>query len=725
MHTHQYRLRMTSNTTKINVRLSTQLNLSVKQIAAAVSLLQADATVPFIARYRKEMTGGLNEVQITAIRNGLIKLLELEKRREYILNTIEDQGKLTSRLREQIEHADAVQLEDLYLPYKSKRKTRASMAQEKGLLPLAKIIMAQNAGDPTLAAQKFVNAGKGVHSPDEAIAGARDIIAEWVNENAKVRAQLRRLFENTAILQSKAISGKKTEAAKYRDYFDWREPAKRIASHRFLAIQRGVNEGLLRMSMQPETERALQVLERIYEKGNTLCTQQVRQAYTDAYKRLLRPSLETEIRNSLKERADAEAIKVFAINLRELLMAPPLGAKNVMALDPGFRSGCKLTCLNKQGKLLHYETIYPFDRNNIRRFEAISVVEECCEKYEIEAIAVGNGTAGRESMQFLEGFVKQIDEKIMLVQVDESGASIYSASEVAREEFPDLDLTVRGSVSIGRRLMDPLAELVKIDPKAIGVGQYQHDVDQKNLRQSLDDVVMSCVNSVGVEVNTAGAPLLTYLSGMGPKLAQRVVAYRDKNGAFGKKNDLKKVNGIGEKAFEQIAGFIRLSNAKNPLDRSAVHPESYNIVKQMAKDLNCTIEDLVKDENLRKKVNLEAYISKDVGLPTLKDIIDELAKPGRDPRADFEQMQFDENINDIADLKVGMVLPGIITNVTNFGAFVDIGVHQSGLVHVSHLVDGYVSDPKKVVKVRQKVKVKVLEIDLERKRIALSMKEVG
>ncbi|MFK7903581.1 MAG: Tex family protein [Chitinophagales bacterium] len=703
-------------------KLSKELHLSENQVKAVLLLFEGGATVPFIARYRKEMTNSLNEVQIMDIRDGMTKMKDLEKRKESILKAIEEHGKLTPQLEKQILQAENMtRLEDLYLPYKSKRRTRATIAREKGLEPLAKILMSQRNEDIDEAAEKFINAQKEVNDEEEALAGARDIIAEWVNENPVARAKVRRLFERKAIIQAKLVKAKEKEAEKFSDYFDWNEPLKRVPSHRFLAIMRGNNEGFLRLSIAPNQDDALEILDDVFLKAENEASEQVQEAITDAYKRLIKPSIETEIRNEAKAKADADAIQVFTTNLRELLLSPPLGQKNVMAIDPGFRTGCKIVCLDKQGQLLQYTTIFPHDRTSSRRFDAVSKVEALCKKYKIEAIAIGNGTAGRETMDF----IKKIHlEDILLVMVNESGASIYSASEVARAEFPDHDLTVRGSVSIGRRLMDPLAELVKIDPKSIGVGQYQHDVDQKQLRQSLDDVVSSCVNNVGVEVNTASKELLTYLSGIGPKLAGNIVTFRNENGAFTSKKQLKKVAGLGPKAFEQSAGFIRIRNAKNPLDASAVHPESYKIVEQMAKDLNATVLDLVKDAELRKQINPKKYVTDTVGLPTLNDIIEELAKPGRDPREQFEQLQFKDGINSIEDLEEGMVLPGIITNVTNFGAFVDIGVHQDALVHISQITNRFIRDPKQVVKVNQKVKVKVMSVDVERKRINLTMKDV-
>ncbi|MEZ4884597.1 MAG: Tex family protein [Chitinophagales bacterium] len=703
-------------------KLSKELRLSENQVKAVLLLFEGGATVPFIARYRKEMTNSLDEVQITAIRDGMTKMQDLEKRRESILKAIEEQGKLTPQLQKQILQAETMTLlEDLYLPFKSKRRTRATIAKEKGLEPLAEMLMSQKNMDVDEAAAKFVDVKKEVKDEEEALAGARDIIAEWVNEDPKTRAKVRRLFERKAIVQAKLVKGKEKEAEKFSDYFDWNEPLNRVPSHRLLAILRGSNEGFLRLSIAPDQDDALELLDDTFLKTDNEAAEQVQEAITDAYKRLIKPSIETEIRNEAKAKADADAIQVFTTNLRELLLSPPLGQKNVMAIDPGFRTGCKVVCLDKQGQLLQYTTIFPHDRTSTRRFDAVSEIEKLCERYKIEAIAIGNGTAGRETMEF----VKKIHlENIVLVMVNESGASIYSASEVARDEFPDHDLTVRGSVSIGRRLMDPLAELVKIDPKSIGVGQYQHDVDQKLLRQSLDDTVISCVNNVGVEVNTASKQLLTYLSGIGPKLAQNIVDFRNENGAFKSKNQLKKVAGLGPKAFEQSAGFIRIRDAKNPLDASAVHPESYGIVEQMAKDVNATVLDLVQKEDLRKQIQPQKYVTETVGLPTLTDILQELAKPGRDPRQQFEHLQFKEGINSIEDLEEGMILSGIITNVTNFGAFVDIGVHQDGLVHISQITNRFIRDPKQVVKVNQKVKVKVMTVDVERKRINLSMKDV-
>ncbi|QQS27678.1 MAG: RNA-binding transcriptional accessory protein [Sphingobacteriales bacterium] len=708
-------------TEKIVQQLAKQLNLSLKQVAAVILLLDEGATIPFIARYRKELTGSLDEVQIAAIRDGLQKLRELEQRREYVLQTIEAQGKLTPELSEAITKADNMAaLEDLYLPFKPKRRTRAVVAREKGLEPLAQAIMEQKNLDPVKLAAGYVDESKEIFTPLEALAGARDIIAEVISEHAGARALIRRLFVNTGLMVSKVIKDKETEAAKFKDYFDWSEPLRNIPSHRFLAMMRGEAEDLLRVHIEPDAERAVAILEKTFVVSSNLCGDQVRMAVHDAWKRLMKYSLEAEVRNEAKAKADVEAIHVFTDNLRHLLMAPPLGAKNILGIDPGFRTGCKVVCLNKEGKLLQDTTIFPFEKSPAKRYETVSILTDLCEKYKIEAIAIGNGTGGRETEAFVQSL--QLPD-IQIVMVNESGASVYSASEVAREEFPDKDITVRGAVSIARRLMDPLAELVRIDPKSIGVGQYQHDVDQNLLKQSLDDVVISCVNSVGVNINTASKQLLTYVSGLGNKLAQNIIDYRNQNGAFTQKITLKKVPGIGPKAFEQAAGFIRIPDAVNPLDAGAVHPESFSIVEKMAKDNQCTVLDLVKKRELREKVNLKIYITEQVGLPTLNDIMEELAKPGRDPRSEFEQVSFSEGINSIEDLSVGMILNGIITNVTNFGAFVDIGVHQDGMVHVSEIANKFIKDPKTELRVQQIVKVKVLHIDLTRKRIQLSIKQ--
>lgn len=702
------------------IRLSEKLGLRVKQVEATVQLLDEGATIPFIARYRKEVTGGLDEVQIAQIRDEMERLRELNKRRETILKSIEEQGKLTDELKAAILAADTMSvLEDLYLPYRPKRRTKATMAKEKGLEPLAEQLFEQAPGlIPETAAGAFIDAEKGVNSIEEALEGARHIIAEWINEAQEVRARLRELFKENAVIKSKVIKGKEEEGQKFRDYFEWEEPLKSIPSHRLLAIRRGESEMILSVSIEPEEQTAITQIEKLVLKNQSPAAEQVRLAIADAHKRLLRPSLETEMRLESKQRADEEAIKVFADNLRELLLASPFGEKRVLAIDPGFRTGCKVVVLDEHGQLLHDDVIYPNEPQN-QKEAAGRLLRQLCEQYKPEAIAIGNGTASRETEQFVRSL--QIPG-VLVVMVNESGASVYSASKVAREEFPDKDVTVRGAVSIGRRLQDPLAELVKIDPKSIGVGQYQHDVDQKALKKSLDDVVISCVNAVGVELNTASKQLLSYVSGLSERLADNIIAYRTENGGFRSREELKRVPGIGPKTFELAAGFLRIRNGEHPLDASAVHPESYHIVEQMAKDLGCRIEDLLRDPALRKQIQIERYVSEKVGLPTLKDIMNELAKPGRDPRQEFEVFQFDERVHSIEDLQPGMRLPGIVTNVTKFGAFVDIGVHQDGLVHISELSHEYVSDPAQVVKVHQKVMVTVLEVDINRRRIALSMK---
>ena len=703
------------------IKISTELGITAQQVRATTALLEEGATVPFISRYRKEATGSLDEVQVAAIRDRLEQLKELDKRREAILKSIEEQGKLTPELKKAIDQAETMaRLEDIYLPYKPKRKTKASVAKEKGLEPLATRIFAQHPVDIQSEASKYLDAEKEVATVEEALQGARDIIAEWVSENAAVRGNLRTLFLKDWVFATRVIAGKEAEAAKYKDYFDWSEPIKTAPSHRVLAMRRGEKEGFLLLDALPEEGAAVSVLEReILTGGSNACVEQVKIAIKDAYKRLLKPSIETEIRLQTKKKADEEAIRVFAENLRQLLLGAPLGEKVVMAIDPGFRTGCKLVCLGAQGQLLHYETIYPHEPQR-QTAAAGATVRNLVDKFSVQAIAVGNGTAGRET----EAFVKNLglQKSIPILLVNESGASIYSASEVARNEFPDLDLTVRGAVSIGRRLMDPLAELVKIDPKSIGVGQYQHDVDQQALKNSLDDTVISAVNKVGVEVNTASKELLTYVSGLGPQLAQNIIAFRQEFGPFKSRAQLKKVPRLGDKAFEQAAGFLRIRDAKHPLDQSAVHPERYDLVEKMAKDLKASVQDLMSSEELRAKIVLQNYVSETVGIPTLQDIVEELAKPGRDPRAGFEVFEFQEGVNSMADLKVGMKLPGIITNITAFGAFVDIGVHQDGLIHLSHLADRFIKDANEVVKVAQQVEVTVLEVDIARKRIALSRK---
>lgn len=703
------------------IKISAELGITAQQVRATSALLEEGATVPFISRYRKEATGSLDEVQVAAIRDRLEQLKELDKRREAILKSIEEQGKLTPELKKAIDQAETMaRLEDIYLPYKPKRKTKASVAKEKGLEPLATRIFAQHPLDIQSEASKYLDAEKEVATLEDALQGARDIIAEWVSENAAVRGNLRTLFLKDGVFATRVIAGKEAEAAKYKDYFDWSEPIKTAPSHRVLAMRRGEKEGFLLLDALPEEGAAVAVLEReILTSGSNACVEQVKIAIKDAYKRLLKPSIETEIRLQTKKKADEEAIRVFAENLRQLLLGAPLGEKVVMAIDPGFRTGCKLVCLGAQGQLLHYENIYPHEPQR-QTAASGATVKTLVDKFSVQAIAVGNGTAGRET----EAFVKNLglQKSIPILLVNESGASIYSASEVARNEFPDLDLTVRGAVSIGRRLMDPLAELVKIDPKSIGVGQYQHDVDQQALKNSLDDTVISAVNKVGVEVNTASKELLTYVSGLGPQLAQNIIAFRQEFGPFKSRAQLKKVPRLGDKAFEQAAGFLRIRDAKHPLDQSAVHPERYELVEKMAKDLKASVQDLMSSEELRSKIVLQNYVSETVGIPTLQDIVEELAKPGRDPRAGFEVFEFQEGVNSMADLKVGMKLPGIITNITAFGAFVDIGVHQDGLIHLSHLADRFIKDANEVVKVAQQVEVTVLEVDIARKRIALSRK---
>jgi len=702
-------------------KIASELTISESQVQNTMHLLDGGATVPFIARYRKEATDSLDEVQISKIRDRMEQLRELDKRREVVLESIREQDKLTPELEKQINEALTLsELEDIYLPYRPKRKTRATIAIAKGLEPLAKIIMAQRPIDLETKAMQFVDDEKQVESAEQALAGARDIIAEWVNENTISRRRMRNLFAKDARIYSKVSKGKDSEGVKYESWFKWEEPLSKAPSHRILAMLRGENEGILKISITPDEEQAVDILNKIFVKDNNECSTQVKAAVKDGYKRLLQPSMETEMRQWAKEKADGEAIRVFAENLRQLLLSPPLGQKNVLAIDPGYRTGCKVVCLDRQGTLLHNETIYPHPPQSEVK-QASHKIQTLVKAYKIEAIAIGNGTAGRET----ENFVRHIpfDTDIMAIMVNESGASVYSASPVAREEFPDYDITVRGSVSIGRRLMDPLAELVKIDPKSIGVGQYQHDVDQKMLQKSLEDVVVSCVNTVGVEVNTASKQLLSHVSGLGDSLAKNIVDYRSKNGPFNSREELKKIPRFGDKAFEQAAGFLRIRDAVNPLDRSAVHPESYALVYKMAEKAGAGIADLMEKEDLRRKINLKEFITPTVGMPTLTDIMNELAKPGRDPRVKFDFFEFEKGIHSIEDVKVGMILPGIVTNITNFGAFVDIGVHQDGLVHVSQLADRYVKDPAEVVKLNQKVMVKVLEVDMQRKRIQLSMKE--
>ncbi len=699
--------------------ISDQLSIAHKKIQNTAELLSEGATIPFIARYRKEVTGSLDEVQIGDIQNQIQKLQELEKRRESILNTIEEQGKLTDELRQKITATyNSTELEDLYLPYKKKRKTRASVAKEKGLEPLANSIFEQRNQNVENLAASFLN--DEVPTIEEALQGARDIVAEAINEDEKARNQVRYSFDRGATIRSKVARGKETEGAKYSDYFDFEESLKKCPSHRLLAIRRGEEEGILRVSISPDEEETIYHLEKHFLKGHGKATDQVKEAITDCYKRLLSSSIETEFRNLSKEKADKEAIDVFAENLRQLLLAAPLGQKRVLAIDPGFRTGCKVVCLDQSGTLLHHTTIFPHPPQS-QEYESIQKLESLANQYQIEVFVIGNGTAGRETLSVCKKC--NFKNPVELFLVNESGASIYSASEAAREEFPDLDLTVRGSISIGRRLMDPLAELVKIDPKSIGVGQYQHDVNQNQLKESLDRVVESCVNSVGINLNTASKHLLTYVSGLGPMLAQNIVAFRSENGAFKSRTELKKVPRMGEKAFEQSAGFLRIREAKNPLDNTAVHPETYHIVQQMAKDLNTSVKELIENASLRKQINLQNYITDIVGLPTLKDILAELEKPGLDPRGKAKSFEF-ANISSIDDLHEGMVLPGIINNITNFGAFVDIGIKESGLVHISQISNTFIKSPAEVVSLQQEVQVKVLEIDKARKRVSLSMKQV-
>lgn len=698
--------------------IAQNLSLPHRQVSNTIKLLEEGATIPFISRYRKEMTGSLDEVVIAEIKLQADRLEELDNRRETILKTIEEQGKLTEELRQQIMNAATMaQLEDIYLPYKPKRKTRGVMAIEKGLQPLADLIMKQTNADVFAEAEKYLN--EQVSDAEEALQGARDIIAELVNENQVARAGIRRLFDYKAVIFSRMVKGKETEGEKYRDYFEFSEPLKKCASHRILAMRRGEDEGFLKLSIEPPDEDALEILEKIFIKARNESAEQVKTAIADSYKRLLGPSIETEFRALSKEKADEEAIRVFTENLRQLLLAPPLGQKTIMGIDPGFRSGCKVVCLDAQGNLLHNENIYPHPPQSETAMAA-KKVSSLVNAFKIEAISIGNGTAGRETERFIKNV--KFDRDVQVFVVNESGASIYSASKVARDEFPEFDVTVRGAVSIARRLADPLAELVKIDAKSIGVGQYQHDVDQTKLKDSLDRVVESCVNLVGVNLNTASKHLLTYVSGLGPQLAQNIVDYRKDKGAFQSRSDLKKIPRLGEKAYEQSAGFLRISGGKNPLDNSAVHPESYSVVEKMAKDMGVTLEELARQKEVQSKIDIKKYVSEKVGLPTLEDIMKELAKPGRDPRSKIEVFEFSKDVHTIADLKQGMVLPGIVTNITNFGAFVDVGVKQDGLVHISQLADRYVADPNEVVKLNQHVKVRVLEVDAQRKRIQLSLK---
>ncbi len=708
------------NTIHLNI-ISKGLHLPQSKVQSTIKLLEEGATIPFIARYRKEATGSLDEVNIGDIKTQLDKLNEIEKRKATILKSIEEQGKLTDDLKQRIEDTfDSTVLEDIYLPYKQKRKTRASVAREKGLEPLADIIFSQNNHSVEELAKQYLT--DEVESIDDALQGARDIMAEWINEDEVARQKVRYAFEKDARIAAKLVRGKEEEASKYKDYFAFEQPLHNCPSHRLLAIRRAEDEGFLRVNIAPETEEVLYRLEREFlENGNGSATNQVKEAMQDAYKRLLQPSIETEFRNKSKELADAEAINVFTGNLKQLLLSPPLGQKRVLAIDPGFRTGCKVVCLDESGALLKYSTIFPHPPQS-KEYEAIADVKHLVDKYQIDAIAIGNGTAGRESLAVFQ----QVDygRPVEVFMVNENGASIYSASEIAREEFPNEDITVRGSVSIGRRLMDPLAELVKIDPKSIGVGQYQHDVNQTKLKESLDRTVESCVNNVGINLNTASKPLLTYVSGLGPTLAKNIIEYRTENGLFKSRAELKKVKRMGDKAFEQAAGFLRIREAKNPLDNTAVHPESYSVVKQMAKDLNCSVEELIKTESLRKQIDLKKYVTENIGLPTLTDILKELEKPGLDPRGKAKAVEFSKTIKTIDDVNPGMILTGVINNITNFGAFVDIGIKQGGLIHISEIANRFIKNPAEVVSLNQEVKVKVLEVDLQRGRIQLSMKQV-
>ncbi|MDL2262771.1 RNA-binding transcriptional accessory protein [Bacteroidales bacterium OttesenSCG-928-I21] len=699
--------------------IAKELQLNKSNVKKTISLLEDGATIPFISRYRKEMTGGMNEVQIASIKESYEKLREMEKRKVTILKSIEEQNKLTKELFTRIENCwDNTELEDIYLPYKQKRKTRAEVARKKGLEPLAKIIMSQMNNDVEEIALRYVKGE--VKDSEDALKGARDIIAEWVNENEKARYSIRNIFNREAVISSRVIKGKEEEAEKYQDYFEFDEKLSRCSSHRLLAIRRGETEGFLRVGISPDDEHSIERLEQLFVKGRTESSKQVELSVIDSYKRLLKPSIETEFAGSSKEKADKSAIMVFAENLRQLLLAAPLGQKRILAVDPGYRTGCKTVCLDETGNLLHNETIYPHPPQN-EKAQAMRKIQKMVEAYNIQAIAIGNGTASRET----ENFIKNIryDRKVQIFVVSENGASVYSASKVAREEFPDYDVTVRGAVSIGRRLMDPLAELVKIDPKSIGVGQYQHDVDQNKLKTSLDQTVESCVNLVGVNLNTASKHLLTYISGLGPQIAQNIVDYRQENGTFGNRKELMKVSKMGKKTFEQCAGFLRIPDAENPLDNSAVHPESYFVVEKMAKDLKISVKELIENKEIQKQIDLKNYVSDKVGLPTLEDIMKELNKPGRDPRRIIKVFEFDPTIKTIDDLKIGMQLPGIVTNITNFGAFVDVGIKENGLLHISQITDKFISNPAEILSLHQHVYVKIIDIAISRKRIQLSMKE--
>ncbi len=714
--------------------IASTLNLQERAVAATLALLEEGCTIPFISRYRKERTGGLDEVQIAAISDRYEKLQEIQKRKDTVVKTITDLDKMTAELEKRIRDCwNATELEDIYLPYKPKRRTRAQVAREQGLEPLAQILLLQRERDPERAAERFIKGD--VKDTDSALKGAQDIIAETVSEDERSRQQLRNAFSRQAFITSKVVKAKADtdEAAKYSDYFDWEEPLKRCSSHRLLAMRRGENEGILRISISPDDEEAVERLKRHYVYGNTLCGRLVAEAIDDGYKRLLKPAIETEFSTLSKEKADDEAIRVFAENLRQLLLGAPLGQKRVMGVDPGFRTGCKVVCLDAQGNLLHHEAIFPHPPINKRTESAVAVLK-MIQKYQIEAISIGNGTASRETNDFIKDVLAgryNINAKNnaetptpQVFTVSEDGASVYSASKIARDEFPNEDVTVRGAVSIGRRLMDPLAELVKIDPKSIGVGQYQHDVDQTKLKHSLDQIVESCVNLVGVNLNTASQHLLMYVSGLGPTLAKNIVDFRKGNGAFTSRAQLKKVPRLGPSAYQQCAGFLRIPGAKNPLDNSAVHPESYAIVEQMAKDQGCSVADLINNKEKREAIDIHRYVTTEVGIPTLTDIMKELEKPGRDPREQLEEFEFDKNVNTIDDLVEGMILPGIVTNITNFGAFVDIGVHQDGLIHISQMANRRIAHPTDVVKLHQHLKVRVIEVDRRRKRISLSLKGI-
>jgi len=698
--------------------ISQSLSIPERQISKTIEMLDEGATIPFISRYRKEATGGLDEVAIGTIKQQYDKLCELSKRKETVLRSIEEQEKLTPELQKRIEDCwDSVELEDIYLPFKPKRQTRAEIARKKGLEPLAKILMAQNEHDVYGKAELFVK--EDVADTEEALQGARDIIAEWVNENESARNAIRNIFRREAVISSKVIKGKEEEGAKYRDYFDFAEPLARCSSHRLLAMRRGETEEILRVTISPDSERCLEALNRKFVKRHTQSSEQVEIAVKDSFKRLLKPAIETEFAAISKEKADNQAIKVFADNLKQLLLAPPLGQKRVMGIDPGYRTGCKIVCLDAQGMLLHNENIYPHPPLN-ERTKAGNKIVSLVNAYSIDAIAIGNGTASRETEELVKNL--RYDRSLQVFVVSEDGASVYSASKIAREEFPEYDVTVRGAVSIGRRLIDPLAELVKIDPKSIGIGQYQHDVNQTELKTSLDRTVESCVNHVGVNLNTAGKYILMYISGLGAALAQNIVDYRTKNGPFKSRKELLKVSRLGEKAYEQAAGFLRIPDAENPLDNSAVHPESYTIVETMAKDLDCNVADLIRDKELKKKIRIEQYVNDKTGMPTLLDIMEELDKPGRDPRQGIKIFEFDPNVYTIHDLKEGQILPGIVNNITNFGCFVDIGIKEKGLVHISQMSDRFISDPNEIVSIHQHIQVKVISVDLDRKRIQLSLK---